>query len=84
MMARPPIEGVEPEPPQRCELRMPIILGSMRPGTGVSLAELRRVAAGQGVAVMEDVQAAWGDRYARHRHYQNTGQCPQWCLSVAC
>ena len=28
---RPPIEGVEPEPPQRCELRMPIILGGMRP-----------------------------------------------------
>jgi glutamate synthase (NADPH/NADH) large chain len=62
---RPPIEGVEPEPPQRCELRMPIILGGMRPGAQVSLAELRRVAAGQGVAVMEDVQAAWGDRYAR-------------------
>lgn len=62
---RPPIEGVEPEPPQRCELRMPIILGAMRPGVQVSLAELRRVAAGQGVAVMEDVEAAWGDRYAR-------------------
>ncbi len=62
---RPPIEGVEPDPPQRCELRMPIILGGMRPGVQVSLPELRRVAAGQGVAVMEDVQAAWGDRYAR-------------------
>jgi glutamate synthase (NADPH/NADH) large chain len=62
---RPPIEGVEPTPPQRCELRMPIILGAMRPSVQVSLPELRRVAAGQGVAVMEDVMAAWGDRYAR-------------------
>ena len=62
---RPPIEGVEPVPPQRCELRMPIILGAMRPSVQVSLPELRRVAAGQGVAVMEDVIAAWGDRYAR-------------------
>ena len=62
---RPPIEGVEPTPPQRCELRMPIIIGAMRPGVQVSLPELRRVAAGQGVAVMEDVHAAWGDRYAR-------------------
>ena len=62
---RPPIEGVEPVPPQRCELRMPIILGAMRPSVEVSLPELRRVAAGQGVAVMEDVIAAWGDRYAR-------------------
>lgn len=69
---RPPIEGVEPDPPQRCELRMPIILGGMRPGTQVSLAELRRVAAGQGVAVMEDVQAAWGDRYARLPLYFGT------------
>ena len=60
---RPPIEGVEPDPPQRCELRMPVILGGMRPGVRVSLPELRRVAAGQGVAVMEDVQAAWGARY---------------------
>ncbi len=62
---RPPIEGVEPSPPQRCELRVPIILGAMRPGAQVSLPELRRVAAGQGVAVMEDVESAWGDRYAR-------------------
>lgn len=62
---RPPIEGVEPSPPQRCELRVPIILGAMRPGARVSLPELRRVAAGQGVAVMEDVESAWGDRYAR-------------------
>ncbi len=62
---RPPIEGVEPTPPQRCELRMPVILGAMRPGVEVSLPELRRVAAGQGVAVMEDVVGAWGDRYAR-------------------
>lgn len=62
---RPPIEGVEPDPPQRCELRVPIILGAMRPGARVSLPELRRVAAGQGVAVMEDVEAAWGERYAR-------------------
>lgn len=62
---RPPIEGVEPAPPTRCELRMPVILGGMRPGVQVSLAELRRVAAGQGVAVMEDVEAAWGHRCAR-------------------
>lgn len=60
---RPPIEGVEPEPPQRCELRMPIILGGMRPGVSpLSLAETRRVAMGQGVACMEDVLAAWGAR----------------------
>ena len=69
---RPPIEGVEPEPPQRCELRMPIILGAMRPGVQVSLPELRRVAAGQGVAVMEDVEAAWADRYARLPLYFST------------
>ena len=57
---RPPIEGVEPEPPQRCELRMPMILGGMRPGaTPLSLPEMRRVAVGQGVACMEDVLAAW-------------------------
>jgi glutamate synthase (NADPH/NADH) large chain len=62
---RPPIEGVEPDPPQRCELRMPIILGAMRPGSLISLPELRRVAAGHGVTVMEDVQAAWGWRYVR-------------------
>ena len=48
---RPPIEGVEPDPPQRCELRMPIILGGMRPGVQVSLPELRRVAAGQGAGI---------------------------------
>ncbi|MBU6362649.1 MAG: glutamate synthase [Acidobacteria bacterium] len=69
---RPPIEGVEHEPPQRCELRMPIILGAMRPSVQVSLPELRRVAAGQGVAVMEDVIAAWGDRYARLPLYYPT------------
>jgi len=57
---RPPIEGVEPEPPNRCDLRMPIILGGMRPGTGMSLFEFRRVAMGHGVATMEDVMAAWG------------------------
>jgi glutamate synthase (NADPH) large chain len=63
---RPPIEGVEPEPPQRCELRMPIILGGMRPGTTtLSLPEMRRVAVGQGVACMEDVLAAWDWRAAR-------------------
>ena len=62
---RPPIEGVEPEPPQRCELRMPIILGGMRPGTmPLSLPEMRRVAVGQGVACMEDVLAAWDWRAA--------------------
>jgi len=60
---RPPIEGVEPDPPQRCELRMPLILGGMRKGVSpLSLPELRRVAVGQGVACMEDVLAAWGDR----------------------
>jgi glutamate synthase (NADPH/NADH) large chain len=58
---RPPIEGVEPEPPQRCELRMPLLLGGLRPGAGLSLPELRRVAVGQGVATYEDVMAAWGD-----------------------
>ena len=35
---RPPIEGVEPEPPLRCELRMPIILGGMRPGASSRVA----------------------------------------------
>jgi glutamate synthase (NADPH) large chain len=60
---RPPIEGVEPDPPQRCELRIPIILGGMRPGVSpLSLPELRRVAVGTGVACMEDVMAAWGER----------------------
>ena len=63
---RPPIEGVEPEPPQRCELRMPIILGGMRAGaTTLSLPEVRRVAVGQGVACMEDVLAAWDWRAVR-------------------
>ena len=63
---RPPIEGVEPEPPQRCELRMPIILGGMRAGaTTLSLPEMRRVAMGQGVACMEDVLAAWDWRAVR-------------------
>jgi glutamate synthase (NADPH/NADH) large chain len=62
---RPPIEGVEPDPPLRCELRMPILLGAMRPGSQVSVAELRRVAAGQGVAVMEDMQSAWRKGYVR-------------------
>ncbi len=63
---RPPIEGVEPEPPQRCELRMPIILGGMRAGaTTLSLPEMRRVAVGQGVACMEDVLAAWDWRAVR-------------------
>ena len=62
---RPPIEGVEPDPPQRCELRMPLILGGMRPGTTpLSLPEMRRVAVGQGVACMEDVLAAWDWRAA--------------------
>lgn len=59
---RPPIEGVEPTPPQRCELRMPIVLGGMRPGAALSLPEFRRVAMGQGVATFEDIMAAWGDR----------------------
>ena len=62
---RPPIQGVEPTPPLRCELRMPVLLGAMRPSSRVSLAELRRVAAGQGIGVMEDVQAAWDERYVR-------------------
>ncbi|WP_217924051.1 glutamate synthase-related protein [Miltoncostaea oceani] len=63
---RPPIEGVEPEPPQRCELRMPLILGGMRPGAAtLSLPEMRRVAVSQGVACMEDVLAAWDWRAAR-------------------
>jgi glutamate synthase (NADPH/NADH) large chain len=62
---RPPIEGVEPEPPQRCELRMPMILGGMRRGAApLSLPEMRRVAVGQGVACMEDVLAAWDWRAA--------------------
>ncbi|HWH14010.1 MAG TPA: glutamate synthase-related protein [Miltoncostaeaceae bacterium] len=59
---RPPIEGVEPAPPQRCELRMPILLGGLRPGAALSLPELRRVSMGQGVATFEDVMAAWGER----------------------
>jgi glutamate synthase (NADPH/NADH) large chain len=59
---RPPIEGIEAEPPLRCELRMPLLLGGLRVGAGVSLAEMRRVAAAQGVACMEDVLAAWGER----------------------
>jgi glutamate synthase (NADPH/NADH) large chain len=63
---RPPVLGVEPEPPQRCELRMPIILGGMRPGaTTLSLPETRRVAVAQGVACMEDVLAAWDWRAIR-------------------
>jgi len=62
---RPPIEGVEPEPPQRCELRMPVLLGGMRPGAGLSLPELRRVAVGQGVSIYEDVMAAWGGTATR-------------------
>ncbi|MSO44725.1 MAG: glutamate synthase [Thermoleophilia bacterium] len=62
---RPPIEGVSIDAAQGCELRMPIILGAMRPGVEISLPELRRVAAGQGVAIMEDVEAAWSERYAR-------------------
>lgn len=62
---RPPIEGVEPVPPQRCELRMPILLGGQRHGAALSLPELRRVAMGQGVATFEDVMAAWGDRAIR-------------------
>lgn len=74
---RPPIEGVEPDAPLRCELRIPIILGAMRPGVQVSLPELRRVAAGQGVAVMEDVEAAWGDRFARLPLYFPQGRTTQ-------
>ena len=63
---RPPIQGVEPDPPQRCELRMPIILGGMRAGLAtLSLPELRRVAVGHGVACMEDVLAAWDWRSTR-------------------
>ena len=63
---RPPIQGVEPDPPQRCELRMPIILGGMRAGVEtLSLPELRRVAVGHGVACMEDVLAAWDWRATR-------------------
>ena len=31
---RPPIQGVEIEPPQRCELRMPILLGGLRTRPG--------------------------------------------------
>ncbi|MFN8111182.1 MAG: glutamate synthase-related protein, partial [Thermoleophilia bacterium] len=62
---RPPIEGVEATPPQRCELRMPILLGGLRPGAGLPLPELRRVAVGQGVSIYEDVMAAWGDRAHR-------------------
>ena len=62
---RPPIEGIESEPPVRCELRMPLLLGGMREGTHLSLAELRRVAVGEGVACMEDVLAAWGEQAAR-------------------
>ncbi|MEW6582887.1 MAG: glutamate synthase-related protein, partial [Actinomycetota bacterium] len=62
---RPPILGVEPEPPIRCELRMPVILGGMRPGVRLSLPELRRVAQGHGVACMEDVMAAWDWRAVR-------------------
>jgi glutamate synthase (NADPH/NADH) large chain len=62
---RPPIEGVEPEPPIRCELRLPIVLGGMRPGVRLSLPELRRIAVGHGVACMEDVLAAWDWRAVR-------------------
>ncbi|MDX6555912.1 MAG: glutamate synthase large chain [Miltoncostaeaceae bacterium] len=63
---RPPIEGVEPEPPQRCELRMPINVGGLRAGaTPLSLPEWRRVAMTQGVATMEDVTAAWDWRAVR-------------------
>ncbi len=45
---RPPIEGVEPEPPQRCELRMPHHPGryARRRSRPLSLPELRRVAVG--------------------------------------
>jgi len=62
---RPPIQGVEIEPPQRCELRMPILLGGLRTGLGLSLPELRRVAVGQGVALLDDVLPAWGERAVR-------------------
>ena len=62
---RPPIQGVEIEPPQRCELRMPILLGGLRHGLGLSLPELRRVAVGQGVALLDDVLPAWGERAVR-------------------
>jgi len=63
---RPPIEGVEPEPPQRCELRMPFLVGGMRAGASpLSLPELRRVAAAHGIGCMEDVEAAWGWRTLR-------------------
>ncbi len=76
---RPPIEGVEPEPPQRCELRMPIILGGMRAGTAtLSLPEMRRVAVGQGVACMEDVLAAWDWRATRlPLHFPQDGSVRQ-------
>lgn len=63
--ARPPIAGVEAEPPIRCELRMPIIIGGGRPGAELSLPELRRVAAWQGIACMEDVLSAWGEKARR-------------------
>ena len=73
---RPPIEGVEPEPPLRCELRMPLILGGLRPGAQpMSLHEVRRVAMAQGVACMEDVLAAWDRRAVRlplHFHRDGT------------
>jgi len=62
---RPPIEGVEIDQPQRCELRMPILLGGLRHGLGLSLPELRRVAVGQGVALCDDVIAAWADKAVR-------------------
>lgn len=62
---RPPIEGVEGTPPQRCELRMPILLGGLRHGLGLSLPELRRVAVGQGVALLDDVLPAWGESAVR-------------------
>jgi glutamate synthase (NADPH) large chain len=62
---RPPIEGVEPDPPQRCDLRMPFLLGGLRRGARIGLPELRRVAMGHGIACMEDVLAAWGWRAVR-------------------
>ncbi len=62
---RPPIQGVEIEPPQRCELRMPLLLGGLRNGLGLSLPELRRVAVGEGVALLDDVLAAWDERAIR-------------------
>jgi glutamate synthase (NADPH/NADH) large chain len=62
---RPPIQGVEVEPPQRCELRMPVLLGGLRTGLGLSLPELRRVAVGEGVALLDDVLPAWGERAVR-------------------